>query len=86
MQVNDGVCFKVSSFFLSYFDITMKWLAIVLEGVLFPNAGCVVHSEFDGIVLDYSRQQATVHTVDKLYNLAEVKLGSFFVGCSGILT
>ncbi|KAF2324555.1 hypothetical protein GH714_015229 [Hevea brasiliensis] len=27
--------------------------------------------EFDGIVLDYSRQQATVDTVDKLYNLAE---------------
>uniref|UniRef100_A0A2C9U039 Glucose-6-phosphate isomerase n=1 Tax=Manihot esculenta TaxID=3983 RepID=A0A2C9U039_MANES len=30
--------------------------------------------EFDGIVLDYSRQQATVHTVDKLYNLAEAAL------------
>ncbi|OAY50758.1 glucose-6-phosphate isomerase, cytosolic [Manihot esculenta] len=28
-------------------------------------------AEFDGIVLDYSRQQATVDTVNKLYNLAE---------------
>ncbi|KAF2299919.1 hypothetical protein GH714_005955 [Hevea brasiliensis] len=28
--------------------------------------------EFDGIMLDYSRQQATVDTVDKLYNLAEI--------------
>lgn len=27
--------------------------------------------EFDGIMVDYSRQQATVDTVDKLYNLAE---------------
>ncbi|XP_050217981.1 glucose-6-phosphate isomerase, cytosolic [Mercurialis annua] len=28
-------------------------------------------AEFDGIMLDYSRQQATAETVDKLYNLAE---------------
>ncbi|KDP38492.1 hypothetical protein JCGZ_04417 [Jatropha curcas] len=27
--------------------------------------------EFDGIIVDFSRQQATVDTVDKLYNLAE---------------
>lgn len=28
-------------------------------------------SEFDGILLDYSRQCATVYTVDNLFKLAE---------------
>jgi hypothetical protein len=28
--------------------------------------------EFEGIYLDYSRQQATTETVDKLFKLAEV--------------
>ncbi|KAJ9166100.1 hypothetical protein P3X46_020894 [Hevea brasiliensis] len=77
MQVNDDVCFSSSFPYLSHFDITVKRLGnyqrIGARRFFFspPNAGSIVHSEFDGIVLDYSRQQATVDTVDKLYNLAE---------------
>lgn len=29
--------------------------------------------EFDGLLLDYSRQRATVETMDKLLNLAKVR-------------
>ena len=30
--------------------------------------------EFEGVFLDYARQQATTETVDKLFKLAEVTL------------
>ena len=34
---------------------------------------CIVFcSEFDGLLLDYSRQCATLETMDKLFKLAEV--------------
>lgn len=33
---------------------------------------CIMGSEFDGILLDYSRQCATLDTLNKLKNLAEV--------------
>ena len=35
---------------------------------------CIIYSEFDGVLLDYSRQRATNETVDKLFKLAEVCL------------
>lgn len=34
--------------------------------------GVILYSEFDGIFLDYSRQCATLDTLDKLFKLAEV--------------
>jgi glucose-6-phosphate isomerase len=38
--------------------------------------GC---SEFEGIFLDYSRQQATGETIEKLLKLAEVTPVSHFI-------
>lgn len=34
--------------------------------------------EFDGLLLDYSRQRATVETVDKLLNLAKVRVDVYW--------
>ena len=67
---------SLSLFFYKLFFHNNFWQ--LLKNVC--NLSCVVHSEFDGIMVDYSRQQATVDTVDKLYNLAEVKFASFRVG------
>lgn len=47
-----------------------------------------LHSEFDGILLDYSRQQATLETKEKLFKLAEVSslllgiLRTWFIFCN----
>ncbi len=44
---------------------------------------CIRYSEFDGVLFDYSRQRATLETVDKLFKLAEVCFCAVLV--SGIL-
>lgn len=36
------------------------------------RAYAIICSEFDGLLLDYSRQQATLETIEKLFKLAEV--------------
>lgn len=38
----------------------------------------IICSEFDGMLLDYSRQQATHETIDKLFKLATVAFAFFF--------
>lgn len=38
----------------------------------FVSVFFILHSEFDGVLLDFSRQRATLETMDKLFKLGEV--------------
>lgn len=74
-----------SLLFLNYFKIIIflvvyKRMCILKKKNLFPIAFlvCFLIREFEGLLLDYSRQRATVETMDKLLNLAKVRMRGIY--------